>query len=222
MGGKTDTVPGGDVGPENWDEYFTDPRRTENPSPIVEGILKTKVRPTTDSDLFDEDFDAMTASLNTLATEIRTNAQSKGWSRPGAADLGVQLSMATLGMVMFMVCEAVERVRKGETSVATFLPEPLLRLCLEKAETLDPEQIRLVTALTLIKTEVAEGMDAVGIGNPPSEHCPSMTGLEEELADIIIRTLDLCADMGYDADRIVRLKMDFNATRPAMHGGKKV
>lgn len=86
----------------------------------------------------------------------------------------------------------------------------------------DPEVQRLITAFALIDSEVAEAIEAVRHGNPSSEKCPEMSLLEEELADVIIRALDLCADLGYDADAIVAAKLSYNETRPMMHGGKAV
>jgi len=43
---------------------------------------------------------------------------------------------------------------------------------------------------------------------------------EEEMADIIIRVLDLCAFKKIDIDRHVRAKMRYNSLRPHKHGKK--
>ena len=47
-----------------------------------------------------------------------------------------------------------------------------------------------------------------------------LTCLEEEMADIIIRTLDACGRLGVDIDRAVRMKHKHNMNRAYRHGGK--
>ena len=49
---------------------------------------------------------------------------------------------------------------------------------------------------------------------------PSLTCVEEELADIIIRTLDNAAEFNVDIAKAVAVKMAFNSGRPFQHGGK--
>lgn len=46
-------------------------------------------------------------------------------------------------------------------------------------------------------------------------------GIPSELADIIIRVLDICAAEGIDIAAAIADKMAFNETRPYRHGGKK-
>lgn len=47
-------------------------------------------------------------------------------------------------------------------------------------------------------------------------------GIAVEMADALIRILDWFDSQGLSADYYVGLKMDFNATRPARHGGKVI
>jgi NTP pyrophosphatase (non-canonical NTP hydrolase) len=47
-------------------------------------------------------------------------------------------------------------------------------------------------------------------------------GIGTELADCIIRILDYCAYAGIDIDEIIRLKHEYNKTRPYKHGGKRI
>lgn len=68
--------------------------------------------------------------------------------------------------------------------------------------------------LCLIHTEVSEASEAWRDTAAPSG------AMEEELADAIIRILDLAAACGYSMDTAVRAKMTKNLDRPHMHGRK--
>lgn len=46
-------------------------------------------------------------------------------------------------------------------------------------------------------------------------------GFPSEMADLIIRALDACAQWGIDIEEAVRIKREYNATRGHMNGGKK-
>lgn len=41
-----------------------------------------------------------------------------------------------------------------------------------------------------------------------------------ELADVLIRMMDYCGRKGWDLEKAVKAKMDYNATRSHRHGGK--
>ena len=47
-------------------------------------------------------------------------------------------------------------------------------------------------------------------------------GIAVELADCIIRILDYCGKEDIDVESILKLKHDYNKTRPYKHGGKKI
>ena len=47
-------------------------------------------------------------------------------------------------------------------------------------------------------------------------------GIPIELADVVIRIFDICGANGIDLEAAVRMKMDYNATRPHRHGGKRI
>ena len=46
------------------------------------------------------------------------------------------------------------------------------------------------TFIALIHAELSEALEGLRHGNPPSEHIPEFTALEEELADVVIRCMD--------------------------------
>jgi NTP pyrophosphatase (non-canonical NTP hydrolase) len=73
---------------------------------------------------------------------------------------------------------------------------------------------KVCTCLALIHTEVAEATEAVRNSNEPN--------FEEELADVVIRVLDLCEGLGIGIDARIAEKLEKNRTRGLRHGGKIV
>lgn len=66
--------------------------------------------------------------------------------------------------------------------------------------------------LALIHSEVSELLETYRGSNGAGE--------AEEMADIVIRVMDLAAARGVDLGRAIVMKMAHNATRPHKHGGK--
>jgi NTP pyrophosphatase (non-canonical NTP hydrolase) len=71
---------------------------------------------------------------------------------------------------------------------------------------------QMLGKLMLVVTEVAEAAEAVRHGDGAN--------FAEELADVIIRVLDICAAVGIDIDAVIQEKMEANRKRPAKHGKK--
>lgn len=51
---------------------------------------------------------------------------------------------------------------------------------------------------------------------------PKPCGIPIELADVVIRIFDFCGRHGIDLESAIKLKMEYNSTRPYRHGGKKL
>ena len=47
-------------------------------------------------------------------------------------------------------------------------------------------------------------------------------GIPIELADTIIRILDYCGHAGIDIEEAIKIKHEYNRTRPYKHGGKRL
>jgi len=79
--------------------------------------------------------------------------------------------------------------------------------------------------LMLVVSELAEALEEVRNGYSPgiiatvgAEQKP--VGFAVEIADSIIRILDMCSHLDIDIQRAVEIKMAYNRTRPHRHGGK--
>jgi NTP pyrophosphatase (non-canonical NTP hydrolase) len=71
----------------------------------------------------------------------------------------------------------------------------------------------------LVGSELGEMIDAFRKPKP-SEKIPDYAEAEEEMADTIIRLLDLAAFAGMDLEGAMRAKLAYNRGRAYQHGGK--
>lgn len=75
--------------------------------------------------------------------------------------------------------------------------------------------------LCLIHGEVSEALEAIRMPQElPDKHLSQYSNFDVELADIIIRTLDLAAKRGVPIGQIIADKVAFNRGRHVMHGKK--
>jgi NTP pyrophosphatase (non-canonical NTP hydrolase) len=92
----------------------------------------------------------------------------------------------------------------------------LLMLCVsELAEAMEADRNGLYADLELIEKDKENFIDFKW-----SFENSIKDTFEDELADTIIRILDLCGAKGIDIEKHIELKMKYNATREKMHGKK--
>ena len=83
----------------------------------------------------------------------------------------------------------------------------------------------IVEKLCLIHSEVSEALKELKQGEGPLQFISydedtKPIGFVIELADIMIRTLDLCGALDLDIEEVIRVKHEYNKTRSHRHGGK--
>jgi len=85
-----------------------------------------------------------------------------------------------------------------------------------------PEDIALMHAeLSEALEEYRKGVSTTAIYfNDDKPNKPE--GIPVELADVVIRIMGFAERHGINMEDAIKLKMDYNDTRPHMHGGKKL
>lgn len=83
----------------------------------------------------------------------------------------------------------------------------------------EPDTRNEAELIALAHSELSEALGYIRQGNMvASDHIPDFLGVEEELADTVIRICDLCAAHNYRLGAAILAKMKFNLTRPYKHG----
>jgi len=79
--------------------------------------------------------------------------------------------------------------------------------------------------IVLMHSELSEALEEYRANHEPDEvyfKDGKPEGIPIELADVLIRVLECAEEFGIDLDEAMRIKMEFNETRPIRHGGKKL
>lgn len=94
----------------------------------------------------------------------------------------------------------------------------------------DDQNDYIGSRLLLLVSEIAEAQDELRMGNHYSKQYSSEShnalgevvakpeGFASEIADVVIRALDLCGELGIDLAEVIDLKMNYNSTRARLHG----
>jgi NTP pyrophosphatase (non-canonical NTP hydrolase) len=72
--------------------------------------------------------------------------------------------------------------------------------------------------LALVHSEVSEALEALRHGNPPDDKIPEFSGVEAELADVVIRIMDMSSAFGWRVGEAIVAKSEMNKGRSYKHG----
>lgn len=82
-----------------------------------------------------------------------------------------------------------------------------------------PSTVPIPEKLCLIHSEVSEALESVRNGEPQFHIVNGKPeGIAAELADVVIRVLDLSEAIGINLSHAIAAKMEYNRNRPMKHG----
>ena len=132
-------------------------------------------------------------SIADWTQEIHQTNIEKGWWHNEHGELVDRNPLEIQMLIVSEVAEACEEARKGKPALYFNTPTGMVTM-----------------------NDLAGSMN-LSVGDVLQKP----EGELSEMADVVIRVMDYCGRKGWDLERAIASKVEFNKTRPARHGGKK-
>jgi len=101
------------------------------------------------------------------------------------------------------------------------IAEDVYNTAVEKGWYDDGGKRNLGEAIALMHSELSEALEALRQGETtPSDKLPDYLGVEEELADCIVRIMDIARAKNWRVAEAIVAKIAYNKGRPPKHGKK--
>lgn len=140
-------------------------------------------------------------TLNALCGIVNAWATSKGWNE---GEDSIQRKSSDIALMHSELSECLEFLRKGDVD---YCPE-----CDSN------KVVRLFNGCECEMCGAKFSRDFIKRAPARDDHVPSLTGEAAELADVLIRIFHYCGRRGIALGEAVRLKHEYNLSRPYKHG----
>lgn len=147
--------------------------------------------------------------------KVHNLAKEKGWWVPLEDDpknMTPDILASKLMLMVTELAEACEEVRQSKPDI--YFEFKKLNLGKESLEYMGLKGEWSETKISHVTVvDIERAVHAASFGNKPE-------GTLIELADCVIRIMDLCGFMGWNLEHAIWLKHEYNKSRAIRHGGK--
>ena len=145
-------------------------------------------------------------AINALCNIVNEWATSKGWNE---GEDSIMRKSSDIALMHSELSECLEFVRK---KVETLCPN-----CADEDWSVMQQHSGSTVTKTWYKCKTCRHeIDSLNVAF--DDHVTSLTGEAAELADVLIRIFHYCGRRGINLGEAVRLKHEYNITRPYKHG----